>query len=97
MASDAQQQIIDHEVRLSRAAALVHEYQRRRSLRAEARLHWEQATWLRRQLAGMIADMPRDELHELGLTDQMVREARLGDSLQAAWDQAHGLGEALRL
>jgi hypothetical protein len=84
-----QQRIIDHEARLSRAAGLVHDYQERQRARAAARLSWEQSAWLRRQLAQMIAESPRDELHALGLTDEMVRESRLGDTLQAAWDRSH--------
>lgn len=84
-----EQQAIDHEVRLSRSRAIIHDYVVGQQGREEARDSWQQTAWMRGQVADMIAHASRDELESLGLTDDMIRELRLGTSLQAAWEAQH--------
>jgi hypothetical protein len=82
-----EQRLIEHEMRLSRARAAVHDYVVQRQRRIDRRTEWEQAVWLRRQVAQMITAMPLDELPTLGVDDALVRELNLGPSLRAAWER----------
>ncbi len=83
------QRIIDNEVRLSRSRALIEDTFLQRERWADAREAGEEAAWLRGRLAAMIAGASGGELEELGLTDDMVREAGLGNSLRDAWERLH--------
>lgn len=84
-----EQRIIDHEVRLSRTREIVEGYAAGRRARGESREAWRQAAWMRERLAGLIAGASLEELDSLGVTDQVVRELRLGASVQAVWRRLH--------
>lgn len=89
MDGEMEQRMLDHEMRLSRTAELVLRYRAARRARLAARAAWEQDTWMRREISEMIAAARRDELDHLGLTDDVVRELRLGDSVLEAWEKLH--------
>jgi len=80
------QKLIDHEVRMSkmREAGEIHAAGRdslreRQSRQADRR-------WYRGELVAMLtAARSEADLQGLGLSDDVVREARLGDSLLEAW------------
>jgi|GEM_PF-3936973 len=84
-----EQQVIDHQVLLSRTREIIHDYVAGQQGRTEARDSLQQSIWIRRQIADMIARSTPDELDALGLTDDMMRELRLGTSVQAAWEALH--------
>ena len=83
---ETEQRLIDHEVQMSkvretrqRHAATRESWQVRESGRADRR-------WYRGELITMLAGARTEaDLHGLGLSDAMVREARLGDTLAEAW------------
>jgi hypothetical protein len=82
-----EQRLIEHEMRLSRARAALHDHLVHRQRRAELHGDREQADWLRLRIAEMIAAASLDELPTLGLDDTLVRELELGPSLRAAWER----------
>jgi hypothetical protein len=85
-----EQRRIDHEVRLSRAREVVEGYVGGRASREERRSSAAENRWFREQVAAMLAGAAREEeLAGLGLSDAMVREARLGDSVAEAWARYH--------
>lgn len=83
---ETEQRMIDTEVRRSVAreadeafTAARDAHQERESSRADRR-------WYRGELIAMLtAAKTASDLHELGLSDDVVREARLGDTLVQAW------------
>jgi hypothetical protein len=83
---ETEQRLIDHEVRLSEAREAGERFTAARESRRDARGRQSDRLWYRRELIAMLrAAQTEDELHELGLSDAVVREARLGDSLAEAW------------
>jgi hypothetical protein len=84
-----QQRLIEHEMRLSRTRALIDRYAAWMQERDDARDAGRETAWVRRRMAEMIAGASPDELHALGVTDEVVREMRLGTSLRDAWSRLH--------
>ncbi|MBW3570500.1 MAG: hypothetical protein KY467_05295 [Gemmatimonadetes bacterium] len=85
-----EQRLIDHEVRLSEARETGYRYTAARELRRERGSREADRRWYRGELVAMLtAARTERELHGLGLSDQVVREARLGDSLLEAWMRFH--------
>ena len=81
-----EQRLIDHEVRLSEARESGYRYAAARDVRRERHGSEADRRWYRGELIAMLtAARSERELHGLGLSDQVVREARLGDSLLEAW------------
>lgn len=80
------QRIIDHEVKLTRTTAALERALAGQKARGERRQALAEALWVRQQYVAMLRSA-RDEgeLRELGLTDEMIRDVRLGDSVSAAW------------
>lgn len=80
------QSIIDHEVRLGRMEAGLERVRASRQARDETRRAAAEARWFREQYVAMLRSAAsEEELQGLGLSDEMIREARLGDSLLEAW------------
>lgn len=92
-----EQRIIEHEVLLSRTRAIIQDYLVARQERADARAATEQNAWMRTQVSDMIARASADELEGLGLTDELMRELRLGTSVQGVWTALHSAPRASRL
>jgi type II secretory pathway component PulF len=85
-----EQRLIDHEVRVTRAREAVEQYQGGRQSRAELRTSAAEDRWFREQLITMLAAASTlEDLAGLGLTDELVRTTRLGDSLAEAWARHH--------
>ncbi|HEX6371899.1 MAG TPA: hypothetical protein VF006_23450 [Longimicrobium sp.] len=87
---DLDQRLIEHEVRLSKAreageqhAAFRDAWEVQQSGRADRQ-------WYRRQLISMLAEARTEaDLTGLGLSDEVIREARLGKSVHEAWTRFH--------
>ena len=84
-----EQRIIDHEVRLSRTREIVERFAAREGVWAERYEARQQTAWLRRRLIDLIASTPLEEMENLGLTDQSVRDVRLGTSVREVWERLH--------
>lgn len=83
---DIQQRMIDHEVRMSEAREIGELYTASRESRHERQISQADGRWYRGELIAMLtAARSERDLHGLGLSDDVVREARLGDSLAEAW------------
>lgn len=81
-----EQRLIDHEVRRGRVLEARERFVASRERRQELRSRRGGLHWYRRELAAILAAARTEqELHELGLSDEVVREARLGDTLREAW------------
>lgn len=85
--SDAyEQRLIDHEVRRGRTNEAGALFTAGRESRQQLRGGAAEREWYRRELIAILADARSEaELHGLGLSDEVVREARLGDTLLEAW------------
>jgi hypothetical protein len=84
-----EQRIIDHQVLLSRTREIMERFAARERAWGDRREARQQTAWLRRQLADLIASASPEDLEALGVTDQAVREVRLGASVQAVWRRLH--------
>jgi hypothetical protein len=82
-----EQRLIEHEMRLSRARATLHDFLVHQQRRADRHGQEEQTDWLRLRIAEMIATASLEELPTLGLDDTLVRELELGPSLRAVWER----------
>ncbi|WP_420129257.1 hypothetical protein [Longimicrobium sp.] len=81
-----EQKLIDHEVRISEAREAGEVFAAGRDARLERSRSQADRRWYRAELIAMLgAARTERELRELGLSDAVVREARLGDSLLAVW------------
>lgn len=81
-----EQRIIDHEVRVARTRAAVQRVHATREAQRERRQALQEMLWLREQCVAMLRTAAtEEELQGLGLTDEVMRELRLGDSVSAAW------------
>jgi hypothetical protein len=81
-----EQQLIDHEVRVSRVREAGEMYAAGRDERRDSRSSLADRRWYRGELISMLAAARTEaELDGLGLSDEVVREAGLGDSLLQAW------------
>lgn len=84
------QRLIEHEVRLSKAREAGELYALRREARED---HWSSAAdrrWYREQLISMLMAAPTEaDLEGLGLSDEVMRDARLGESVHEAWARFH--------
>lgn len=81
-----EQRLVDHEVLLARTEAAIQQVRGSRQSRGERRAALQEELWVREQYVAMLrATETEQELPGLGLTDEMIREVRLGDSLAAAW------------
>lgn len=84
--------MIDHEVRLARTEAAIQRARGTRQAHGARRQALQEKLWMREQYVAMLRTAStQEELQALGLTDEMMREARLGDSLAAVW---HRFGPA---
>lgn len=89
---DLEQRAIDHEVRLARARTVLEACRIARLLRMESKEARGELLWLREQYFSMLrAAGTEQEVRELGLTDEAVREARLGATVAEAWQRVHRL------
>ncbi len=85
-----EQRLIDHEVRLTESREAIARYLGGRQSREDGRSSAAEERWFREQLIAMLAGASsEDDLAGLGLTDELVRKARLGDSLAEAWARHH--------
>lgn len=85
-----EQRLIDHEVRISRAREAVAKYQGGRESREERRSGAAEERWFRKQLVSMLSGAATvQDLEGLGVSDEVVREARLGESVAEAWARYH--------
>lgn len=85
-----EQQIIDHEVRLSQASETLAWCRGRRQRWSERHAALAEQAWYRAEVASMLSSAAtQQELQGLGLTDGVVREAGLGRSLVEAWKATH--------
>lgn len=83
---DREQRIIDHEVRLSRAREAVAHTRGKREGRSTRRAAAAEQAWHRENVISMLGSVATEqELQELGLSDDVVQEVGLGDSLLRAW------------
>lgn len=83
---EVEQRMIDHEVRLTRAREAGQMYVARLRARQERESNEAERQWYRRELISMLRSARTEaDLHGLGLSDRVVREARLGGSLLEAW------------
>lgn len=81
-----EQRIIDHQVRLSGVREAAEAYYASREDRRERRTVFAEKRWERGQVISMLAGAASErELEHLGLSDALIREAGLGDSLAHAW------------
>lgn len=86
-----EQKLIDHEVRVSEAREIGERHVAGRDVRRERTSSQADRRWYRRELVDMLtAARTEDDLRELGLSDEVVREAGLGDSLMEAWARFRG-------
>ena len=80
------QRAIDHEVRLTELRERRQRYATSRGLLQERESGRADRRWYRRELIAMLtAAQTEADLHGLGLSDDVVREAGLGESLVEAW------------
>jgi hypothetical protein len=80
------QKLIDHEVRVTKAREAGEIHAAGRDSLAERQNSQADRRWYRGELVAMLtAARSEADLHGLGLSDAVVREARLGDSLLEAW------------
>jgi hypothetical protein len=85
-----EQRLIDHEVRRGRVDEAREQFTALRESRWESRSSWEDWRWYRRELIAMLAAAGTEaELRGLGLSDEVIREARLGATLLEAWARFH--------
>jgi hypothetical protein len=85
-----EQRLIEHEVRLSKAREAGERYALGREAREDQWSSAEDRRWYREQLISMLIEARTEaDLEGLGLSDEVIREARLGDSVHAAWTHFH--------
>lgn len=85
---DNQQRIIDHQVLLAQAGVLREQSRIARQGRIDGRAAQGELQWLREQYLSMLRAAETEvEARQLGLTDEVVREARLGMSVADAWER----------
>jgi hypothetical protein len=81
-----EQKVIDHEVRMSKAREVGQVYSDGRDSRTAGRSTQADRRWYRAELVGMLREARSEaDLRGLGFSDDVVREARLGDTLLDAW------------
>lgn len=84
------QRLIEHEVRLSERREAREEYAARLKVRHDQLSGHADGRWYRDQLISMLMEARTEaDLSGLGLSDEVMREARLGDSVHAAWTRFH--------
>ena len=87
---DLEQRAIDYEVRLAHARVVQEQSRIARLQRMESKEARGELLWLREQYFSMLrAAGTEQEVRELGLTDEAVREARLGATVADAWQRVH--------
>lgn len=85
---DPEQRQIDQEVRLSRTRETMHLSHEARERRRDRRSARAENAWFRDQLILMLKGAEtEEELAGLGLSDGLIQEANLGDSLVQAWSR----------
>lgn len=85
-----EQRLIEHEVRLSNAREAGALYAASRDARQDRRTAAADRRWYRKQLISMLIEAGTEaDLEGLGLSDEVMREARLGDTVHAAWTRFH--------
>jgi hypothetical protein len=85
-----EQKLIDHEIRVSKVREAGELYAASREARRERRSGLSDRRWYRDQLISMLmAARTEADLEGLGLSDEVVREAGLGDSLHETWAGFH--------
>lgn len=83
---ELEQRLIDHEVRLTEAREAGETYIAGRESRMERHGSRADQRWYRGELIAMLQAADTEaELRGLGLSDAVVREARLGNSVMDAW------------
>ncbi len=87
---ELEQKLIEHEVRLSTAREAGELYVASRAARQDERSSVADRRWYREQLISMLMEARTEaDLEGLGLSDEVVREARLGNSVHEAWSRFH--------
>lgn len=95
---ELEQRLIDHEVRLTRAREAGELYAAARDARKEKQSGQADRRWYREQLISMLkAARTEADLEGLGLSDEVMREARLGESVHEAWTRFHFLPHPPRI
>lgn len=85
---ELEQRLIDHEVRLSEARETGQRYTASLKLCQASQSGQADRRWYRGELVSMLAAARTEaDLHGLGLSDEVVRDARLGKSLREAWER----------
>jgi hypothetical protein len=86
--SELEQRIIDHEARVTRTQELRAFSDGARERRREQRDANAEERWLREGMISILrAAESEREVRELGLSDEVIREARLAQSLAEAWQR----------
>jgi hypothetical protein len=87
---ELEQKLIEHEVRLSKAREAGALYALGREARKDSRSSVTDRRWYREQLVSMLIEARTEaDLEGLGFSDEVVREARLGNSVHEAWARFH--------
>lgn len=87
---DEEQRIIDHEVRLSRARESVAQCHDRQQRWSDRRAATAEQDWYREEVVSILAAATTEqELQSLGLSNRVIREVGLGESLLKAWRSVH--------
>lgn len=85
-----QQRMIEHEVRLSEKREAGEQYTARLEARFDQQSGHADRRWYRDQLVSMLMEARAEaDLSGLGLSDEVIREARLGESVHEAWTRFH--------
>jgi hypothetical protein len=84
------QRLIEHEVRLSERREAREQYAARVAARYDRQSGQGDRRWYRGQLISMLVEARAEaDLAGLGLSDEVMREARLGESVHEAWTRFH--------
>lgn len=88
--SDQEQRIIDHEVLLARAEAALARATVARDERRQRKAALDELLWVREQYVAILrAAATEQEARDLGLTDEVIRDVELGDSMADVWRRLH--------
>ena len=83
---EMEQRVIDHEVHLSKVRERSQRYAASRESHEVRESGRKDRRWFRGELIAMLAAARTEaDLHGLGLSDDLVREVGLGDTLTQAW------------
>jgi hypothetical protein len=84
------QRLIEHEVRISERREAREQYVAGLGVRHDQQSGQADRRWYRGQLISMLMEARTEaDLAGLGLSDEAIREARLGESVHTAWTRFH--------